>query len=94
MRRTAWDYVWVDLDLVALEQEVAAREAEPSNKGKHVDRFGHDWSGPSEMKVGEFSTNGVIDETSHWGVEGVGVKVWVRRTIIYQLINLMERIVY
>jgi hypothetical protein len=94
MRRTAWDCIWVDLDLVALEQEAAAIDVELNNKGKQVGQFGHDWNGPSEMKIGEISTNGGIDETSHWGVEGVGVKVWVRRTIIYQLINLMERIVY
>lgn len=100
MRRTAWDYIWIDdrdLDLANLDSLVAAMELENKDKGKQPERYGHDWNGPSEMKMGSVSVNGGlggVDETSHWGTDGVGVKVWLRRTIIYQLINLMERIVY
>lgn len=100
MRRTAWDYIWIDdrdLDLANLDSLVAAMELENKNKGKQPERYGHDWNGPSEMKMGSVDVNGGpggVDETSHWGTDGVGVKVWLRRTIIYQLINLMERIVY
>jgi len=102
MRRTAWDYIWIDerdLELTTLEEQAAKLEEE-RGKGKQRDRYPNGgWVGPSEMKGGDTSTittadSKGVDETSHWGTDGVGVKVWLRRTIIYQLINLMERIVF
>jgi hypothetical protein len=97
MRRTAWDYIWIDLNLADIEQQVARLEEESKlDKGKQPERY--EWTGPSEVKmtdvkISPMDTNGV-NETSYWGTDGVGVKVWLRRTIIYQLINLMERIVF
>jgi hypothetical protein len=92
MRRTAWDYIWIDLDLDDIEAQVAQRQLD--NKGKQPEQITEEaeWGGPSDMK-GQVDVNG-IDESSHWGTDGVGVKVWLRRTIIYQLSNLMERGVF
>jgi hypothetical protein len=92
MRRTAWDYIWIDLDLDDIEAQVAQRQLD--NKGKQPEQVTEEaeWGGPSDMR-GQVDVNG-IDESSHWGTDGVGVKVWLRRTIIYQLSNLMERGVF
>ena len=104
MRRTAWDYIWIhdrDLEMDKLEEQAAKLEEEAQNraKGKQPERYANNgWIGPSEMKMGDVSTTTTnskgIDESSYWGTDGIGVKVWLRRTIIYQLINLMERIVF
>jgi hypothetical protein len=103
MRRTAWDHIWIDerdLELDTIEAQAAKLEEE-RGKGKQPEGYvnGGVWTGPSELKGGDTITTATtnskgIDETSYWGTDGVGVKVWLRRTIIYQLINLMERIVY
>jgi hypothetical protein len=97
MRRTAWDYIWIherDLDLENIEAQARnLAEMEMSVSVEHDGEF----QGPSELKTGGTSTGQrrrgkvVADESSDWGTDGVGVKVWLRRTIIYQLINLEER---
>jgi len=102
MRRTAWDNIWIDerdLELDKIEEQ-AAKLDEERNKGKQPE-YANGWNGPSEMKGGDTANTTVtttnskgIDESSYWGTDGVGLKVWLRRTIIYQLINLMERIVF
>ena len=106
MRRTAWDYIWIDdrdLNLADIETQAARSENEQlskPDKGKQPEQYGGWTAGGSETKLeekmAELTTNGggAIDETSHWGTDGAGVKVWLRRTIIYQLTNLMERMVF
>jgi len=105
MRRTAWDYIWIDdreLNVADIETQAARSDEQyKPDKGKQPEQYGGNWAagGASEAKLeekmAELTTNGgEIDETSHWGTDGVGVKVWLRRTIIYQLTNLMERIVF
>jgi len=87
MRRTAWDYIWIaenDLDFDNIEAQAAKLEEEQSLPQPVS----------TEDKGKQPEADSDIDESSHWGTDGVGVKVWLRRTVIYQLINLMERIVF
>jgi hypothetical protein len=95
MRRTAWDYIWVDVNLADIQAQLAILEAleEKGKQPEHPDSFHWNPTSPAKMVDGKTSSAAGVDETSHWGIEGVGVKVWLRRTIIYQLINLVERIV-
>lgn len=93
MRRTAWDYIWIsdrDINVDEIEAESARLEKGKQPEGS-ADGVGGD---SSEVKASEGPTEDGIDESSHWGTDGLGLKVWLRRTIIYQLINLMERIVF
>ena len=94
MRRTAWDSAWVDIDIDALEAEIASKPTQSMlDKGKLPERA-QNWGGPSDLKGKVDVVDDEMDdveESNPWGVEGVGVKVWLRRTIIYQLSNLMER---
>jgi len=108
MRRTAWDYIWIDdreLSLADIETQAARSDEQyKPDKGKQPEQYGGSWAAGAaseiklEEKMAELTVNttngGPIDETSHWGTDGAGVKVWLRRTIIYQLTNLMERIVF
>jgi hypothetical protein len=103
MRRTAWDCIWIhdrDLDLEDIESQ-ATKLVEQESKVKIMEYNGA-FGGPDDIKADRLSSSiiggkrrgktAAGDETSDWGTDGLGVKVWLRRTIIYQLINLEERI--
>jgi hypothetical protein len=100
MRRTSWDYIWIpyeDLSLDSQEQKTSFEEQmspSQSAKGKQperADQLIHVPDGsPSEERMEDIHTGETKDVTAFWGEKGTGVKVCLRRTITYQLTNVMD----
>ena len=63
-----------------------------ADKGKQPERNGVDENmGGVNMSNEITITTGNVDEDADWGLQGRGLKVWLRRTFIFQLMSMMDR---
>ena len=63
-----------------------------ADKGKQPERNGvHDHMGEVNMNNEIIMTTGNVAEDADWGLQGRGLKVWLRRTFIFQLMSMVDR---
>ena len=63
-----------------------------TDKGKQPERNGVDENmGGVNMSNEITMTAGNVDEDADWGLQGRGLKVWLRRTFIFQLMSMVDR---
>lgn len=63
-----------------------------ADKGKHPEQNGADENMAGvNMSNDVIMTTGNVDEDADWGFQGRGLKVWLRRTFIFQLMSLVDR---
>jgi hypothetical protein len=66
--------------------------APSSDKGKQPEQNGVDENmGGANMSNEIIMTAGNVDEDADWGLQGRGLKVWLRRTFIFQLMSMVDR---
>ena len=63
-----------------------------ADKGKQPEQNGVDENiGEVNMSNEIIMTTGNVDEDADWGLQGRGLKVWLRRTFIFQLMSMVDR---
>jgi hypothetical protein len=90
MRRTAWNHIWIPYDQIGLESIKSASPSvpgpahEPKSASAEADKVpdGVPSTAENEEAVG-------LDAT--WGIPDQGLKVWLRRTFIFQLMSVPDR---
>ena len=70
-------------------EQVDVQDAPNVDKGKQPEQNGVDMEDVERSKI--VTTTGNFNEDADWGLQGRGLKVWLRRTFIFQLMSLVER---
>lgn len=100
MRRTSWDYVWIPYEDLGLDPQgqklslggqasltLSAKGKEPERADQLINISN---GSPSGENMADENTSEAKDVTAYWGEKDTGVKVCLRRTITYQLTNVMD----
>jgi hypothetical protein len=89
MRRTAWNHIWIPYDQIGLESLKSASPPAPPPAPQPT-------SPPAEadkIPEGVAPTTGSepVGPDTTWGIPDQGLKVWLRRTFIFQLMSVPDR---
>jgi hypothetical protein len=91
MRRTAWNHIWIPYDQIGLESLKSASPPAP------VPAQQPPASAPTDADKGVLDVvaptadNEPVGPDATWGIPDQGLKVWLRRTFIFQLMSVPER---